>query len=62
MKLLLNSTCPMIHSSIIIVYIYDIVQYSMAILEELEYLANLRHCASCFGIQNALFLHSEQAS
>ena len=30
MKLLLNSTCPMIHSSIIIVYIYDIIQYSVA--------------------------------
>jgi hypothetical protein len=29
---------------------------------ELEYLADLRHCARCFGIQNALFLHSEQAS
>ena len=42
--------------------LYDIVQYSVAILEELEYLANLRHCARCFGIQNALFLHSEQAS
>jgi hypothetical protein len=26
----LNSTCPMIHSSIIIVDIYDIVQYSVA--------------------------------
>ena len=32
MKLLLNSTCPMIHSSIIIVCytVYDIVQYSVA--------------------------------
>ena len=32
MELLLSSTCPMIHSSIIIVYIYiyDIVQYSVA--------------------------------
>jgi hypothetical protein len=28
---------------------------------ELEYLADLRHCARCFGIQNAFFLHSEQA-
>jgi hypothetical protein len=30
MKLLLNSTCPMIHSSIIIVYIIWFVQYSVA--------------------------------